>query len=813
MIKKIEKKWLISLYFIVAGLLCLYLIQSLQLRSDMSFFAPDSLSGSDKIIQSYLLESDANRLLFIQLGSQTSHSNSIKKLAQFSEQLVHKIQANKDFSLVENGHKSLQHTLKSQLYRYRYLITPHVADELTITSLKQAFYALQERLQIMVSPEMQIIIAESPLNIWFNYLKSLHGTQLSIKEGVWFNQDNQAILLIKTQAPGFSIAQQKQNIDFIDAQIKQLYASTRHSKDHYVNHYTISGAAMIALANSEQIAFQIKFISIIASLLLALFLGFIFRSIKVLLLLSLPLFFAILVGSSVVNFFYGYIHGISLAFGITIIGISVDYPIHYFTHLMNQQKGQTLYSNKAVILAIWPQLKLGLITTLIGFSALTFSSFSGLNQLGVFAMSGLISAALISRYLLPLFNYQYIDKKEPLFLSWMSFLLFKNRLIYRQFMLLLMLIAVVYMATYENITDKSLWENDLASLSPVSSELKQQDFKLRKSLNLPELRYLLLVSSETEQGVLQETEAISPFLEHLINSGAISFYDAITRYLPSIQTQITRQKNLPNSEQVYKNLTIALQESPFDIEAFRPFIHAIAENKQLPVLSPDDLEQSFFSTKIKSMLYQDKLYQDKLPKNSHQWTGLVLLSGVDGQKLSTAFHDFFKPSSRVQLIDIKQQTHNLVANYRSESVHWFLWGSLLIVLFLFVYIKKIVALPALVLPFSGAIIFTLSLLLLLGYHLSIFHLVTLLLVVGLGIDYSIFIYKSDCIDDREQVIRQFSVLVCMLSSFIMFFSLSLSSLPVLKAIGLTASMGTVLAFILSLIFSRPYNSGEASCKD
>ncbi|MCK5696554.1 MAG: hypothetical protein KAI02_00230 [Gammaproteobacteria bacterium] len=782
---------IITAYFIVAGLLLIYLINSLHLRSDMSFFSPNTLSETDTLIQEYLLESDANRLLFLQLGeSHPNNKNDIKKLAELSIQLRKNIQMNPHFNLVENGQKSVNTTLNSQLYRYRYLLSPNVSEQLTVSSLKKQFHYLLERLQLIASPDAQKIMAESPLNIWFSHLKSLHNTQLSLKEDVWFNQNNQAVLLIKTKATGFSIDQQKKNVHFIEAQIKQLPLTN--------NHYTLSGAAMITLANSKQIAFQIQVISTVASVILALFLWTLFRSIKLLFLLALPLIFAILVGMSVVNFFYGYIHGISLAFGITIIGIAVDYPIHYFSHLINTNKTEDFSDHKNVMLTIWPKLRLGLVTTLIGFSAITFSSFSGLNQLGIFAMSGLISAALITRYLLPMFIY----KNHLIALLWFKkfiayFILFKNYFIYRVLIFILILIAIVYISTHEK-----LWENDLASLSPVSNELKQQDFKLRKSLNLPELRYLLLVSAETEQGVLQQTEAITPFLEQFIHSGAISFYDAVTRYLPSINTQMERQKQLLDSDQLYHNMRLALLESPFDIEAFRPFIDAVADNKQLKPLRPDDLEASLFRTKIKSMLNQKK----------GQWTGLIFLSGVEASTLTAEFYHLFNNSQTIQLIDIKQQTHHLVANYRSESVRWFLWGSVFIVLFLFFYIKKITALPALIFPFSGAIIFTLSLLLLFGYSISIFHLVTLLLVVGLGIDYSIFIYKSDHLIEDAQIMTLFSVLVCMLSSFIMFFSLSLSSIPVLKAIGLTASMGASFAFILSLIFSRPSYSVHLLCK-
>jgi len=324
-------------------------------------------------------------------------------------------------------------------------------------------------------------------------------------------------------------------------------------------------------------------------------------------------------------------------------------------------------------------------------------------------------------------------------------------------------------------------------------------------LNLPELRYLVIISAMTQEKVLQQSEELTPYLENLIKEGVISYYDTSSRYIPSIKTQTERQQLLPDTLNLQENLKEALIDSPFNSEIFIPFIEGVHKNKYAPPLTMEQLAHSLIAGKIQSLVFQDKL--------STKWHGLVFLSGVKNELIDNAFNNKISPNlEHIKLIDIKKHSNQLIEEYRIEAVNWFFIGSIFILIFLFFYTKKLKSLPALLIPFSGAVILTVSIILLLGYSLSIFHLVTLLLVVGLGIDYSIFIQSN--IDDsslpdkksesiKTQQTNTFSVLVCSISSFIMFFSLSLSSIPVLKAIGLTASIGTIMAFLLTVLVSKP----------
>ena len=92
---------------------------------------------------------------------------------------------------------------------------------------------------------------------------------------------------------------------------------------------------------------------------------------------------------------FGAVHGITLGFGVTLIGEAVDYAIYLFTQI-------TPGSTPADSLSrIWPTLRLGLLTSVCGFGAMLLSGFPGLAQLGLFSIAGLIMAVLVTRFVLP----------------------------------------------------------------------------------------------------------------------------------------------------------------------------------------------------------------------------------------------------------------------------------------------------------------------------------------------------------------------------------------------------------------------------
>jgi predicted exporter len=91
------------------------------------------------------------------------------------------------------------------------------------------------------------------------------------------------------------------------------------------------------------------------------------------------------------------VHGITLGFGTTLIGEAIDYSIYLF---VQSERSQGI-GDAAWITGFWPTIRLGVLTSIAGFSALLFSGLPGLAQLGLYSIVGLTVAAAVTRFVLP----------------------------------------------------------------------------------------------------------------------------------------------------------------------------------------------------------------------------------------------------------------------------------------------------------------------------------------------------------------------------------------------------------------------------
>ena len=102
------------------------------------------------------------------------------------------------------------------------------------------------------------------------------------------------------------------------------------------------------------------------------------------------------------------------------------------------------------------------------------------------------------------------------------------------------------------------------------------------------------------------------------------------------------------------------------------------------------------------------------------------------------------------------------------------------------------------LPVYAAIAMTVACLMLFGIGLSLFHLVSLLLVLGIGLNYSLFFSRAEPGTDSEQG-TSLALSVCFLTTFAAFGCLATSRIPILSAIGLTVTLGCALSLLNSMI--------------
>ena len=188
---------------------------------------------------------------------------------------------------------------------------------------------------------------------------------------------------------------------------------------------------------------------------------------------------------------------------------------------------------------------------------------------------------------------------------------------------------------------------------------------------------------------------------------------------------------------------------------------------------------------------------------------MVSLLGVSDEG---AIEKFTKSvGNGVIYLDLEQEASQLVANYRNEALFLSLFGVAVIVLTLFLSLRSFRLLGRVASPVAAAVLCTATILVLYGEQLSLFHIAALLLVMGIGIDYALFIALTPTSSHRFNATAG-ALLLCSLSTLLVFGLLNVSSAPVLHSIGLTVFFGSLLSLIFSAMMVHSGGSSSVSTR-
>ena len=131
-----------------------------------------------------------------------------------------------------------------------------------------------------------------------------------------------------------------------------------------------------------------------------------------------------------------------------------------------------------------------------------------------------------------------------------------------------------------------------------------------------------------------------------------------------------------------------------------------------------------------------------------------------------------------------------------------------LILILGIGLRSMTKMATVLLPIAGSIILDVAVLHALGERLSLLHLAALLLVFGIGLDYTLFFQRPHkTVTERQQTIS--AILVCSLTTITVFGLLACSQTPVLHGIGLTVFLGSLICFVFATICS-PFQRHQAT---
>jgi len=231
-----------------------------------------------------------------------------------------------------------------------------------------------------------------------------------------------------------------------------------------------------------------------------------------------------------------------------------------------------------------------------------------------------------------------------------------------------------------------------------------------------------------------------------------------------------------------------VQGLPVDAPTFEPFVRGVAAAKSRTPLEPSDV--------LPVPLVGDRLAGLLSNRTDGTWQAFILLTGVS-QPARLAEVSSRQSGDSAHYLDLQTETAHLVASYRTESLRW-LAGGLAVVIGLLFAVFPARRAARVVLSLVVSLSLTAAILLAIGMPLTPFHLMSLLLVAGMGLDYAVFLSRDDVdVGDLQRTLR--SIFICAVTTVIPFGLMVISSAPILRGIGLTVAIGVTLAPLTALV--------------
>ncbi len=527
------------------------------------------------------------------------------------------------------------------------------------------------------------------------------------------------------------------------------------------------GAAFYSSAGAQQAKNEISEIGLISIAGIILILLLIFRQ-------TTPIFLALAVvsgglisGLAACLFAFESVHILALVFGCSLVGVAVDYAIHYYCASFKTIDRFQIFS------LLLPAMPLGVLTSSIGYGILIIAPFPGIQQMAVLACIGLLCTFISIGIWGPYFI-KSGDRKTPPQAEKIQYYMgelarlgsIKN---------LKPVIGALLFFVFCTRALKITFDDNVRNFQAIDLQLKSQEEKIKAMMNFNNSTKFLAVSGRRFETILQSEEAITQELDKR-GVGCRALSDLI----PSQKRQ---------QENAHSKLKFC--------EVHYPKIAKMLDTNQ----SFNQLEAGF-SEKAMSA---DAQFIKNLPNG---WKELLHVADdglITGRVMINGTLDINEIENYpgMTYVDPIHEYSSLFASYR--AVMMILVGTLLATFALIISIYQgIRASITVTLPVILSILTTVGIIGIIGCGFSMFHAMGLILVLCIGIDYALFLYWRK--PDEKELLLLGNTLAA-ITTILSFGLLALSATTAVYSFGMTVFFGIVLNFFITTLFI-----GNTTCK-
>ncbi len=815
-------KWVFTgAALIVAGAIALFIVKPPHIQSDIL----DLLPRHNKVVENFRMATEDFKsldYLFVVLRTKDPKSHPIENYEPFADEMAAGL---KKSGMVEGVEYKLQdyEGLVDTMLPYTLLyLTPsdlnEVAGKFSDAHIEKQMAFNRQLISNPASLMTKQIIQYDPFGLFPVLKKHFMGKtrqlKIDLSDGYYLSKDGTSLLMIvRPNRPAQDIPFGKKLMAYVTRLEKKTRGEWKQDTGKPAPFLTVQygGGYPIAQDDANLIKRDAVVNTVSSVILVMLVFIWAFRRKSALVYGWLPLLFGLILTFAVAHLIGVTINSLTAGFGALLIGLGIDFSIvMYGRYIEERNSGKGVEESIATIMGNTGKgVMVGAVTTAFTFAALLLTSFTGMQQVGIFTSLGILFCAASVFVLLPAMLYLHHVHKtkkgiEPSFHMHGFGFQFVARWSYRHPRWTLAVAAILTVVMGVSALGIKL-EDNIQNLRSPNNEGIAVTKEVSREFGASLTYMMAVVDSTSPQGVLEDSHKVVNAIGPYLKSGDVLFTDSLTTYLPSIKTQDEVLKVLhrdPGGEfsydRIHSAFTEACEKYGFNVKYFAPYLKNL--RKMLDPSGPltyEDLEKGPLGPLVSRFIVK---------KGPDHYRGVVYLyipsefKRFAPQGLVRTVQDAV-PGARVVGINVLSKV--LRGQIKKDALLAFVVGNIIVFLIIILDFRNVrLALFALI-PLAVGLVWMLGTLRLLGESLNMMNIFVTTLILGIGSDYGIHFvhrYMEDDGHNMPRVIQEIGVpiVIAALTTIAGFGSMSLSSYPGLRSMGYVSLLGTVYCMLATL---------------
>ena len=802
----IKFRWLSSAFLLMLILWAILSISKLHFVEDISRILPDSKNVTQ--LKYVLKESTLmNKVIFdIHLKNDSANPEQLLKYAeQMSEFLqsdslkpyFHSLQLRIDDSQMLDMMDLVKNNLPYFLDAHDY---SRIAEKIQNDSIHQLVSAGYKSMLSPIGFMSSKYFLEDPFGMQFMALEKVQSFNLSDKvtlfQGRIMNNSKTDLFLfanLKKQNTSKENAFVFNSIEKFEQELLDPFPAIQQQ---------VFGGALVALENEQIIKRDVAVTLTITLILLISLIAYFFRRRRAVIVIFIPTLLGGLIALGVLSLFKEEISIISLGIGAVLLGMSIDFSLHVYSHYREHHSIEKLFSQISV------PIILSMATTVIAFLALRLVHSEVLSDLGLFASLSIFFSAILALTLFPILIKKGKAKKivNNTFLDRLS-----RYEVHKNTKLMLVVVGITFVLYF--VGGDIPFDSDMLKSNYISTKTDLAEQRINRVFGKANKDLFIISIGENQNQVLEQNQTLNLVLDSLLDVGLINRYSSVNKLLKSDREQIRALKVWNTFWQLHYPLADSLLEQNATEIGFKK--NAFKKFSQL-------IEMDYSGLRKEDQTLMSQLILNDFLIDSDTMKAAITVLKIDDVKKAKAAIDKSIDNPNIWVYNSQVFVTKLIDKL-NENMNRLVYLSLLFVfLILLLYFGRIELALATLIPIVFGYIWTVGMMSILGIQFNIFNIIVLSFIFGLGIDYGIFVTKGilqkytqniDVIKEyRASISLSFFTTIIGVGALIFAHHPALRSIAIMAIIGISSTLivtFTIQAWALNFIL---YNKGKKRMK-